>query len=161
MEDQSRQPWTLIAIAALSVVLGGMALLVAFDAEDTSEEAAKSASVARVSARVTKLYARLGIAEKQTSGQEEALRSEGERALRRAAKVRTALSNRIAVLERQTAALTKSSRQDAALAKEVGKLESQAADLRGEVATLNQRVTKLTNRVNSLSANSAGGAAAP
>ena len=161
--QQQPQPWALIAIAALGLVIGAIALIVAFGAKSDSEDAAKQASVAEVQTELSNLVDRLGIAEKTLNGDAQAANGKAQQAARESRNAAINLSNRIDRLERQTAKLKASAKQTAALTKEVGALDNQVSDLRGEVATLNQRVTKLTKRFNSAtaSANESGGKSAP
>lgn len=166
MENESQQqpqPWALIAIAGLSLVIGAIALIVAFGAKSDSEDAAKQASVTEVQTELSNLVDRLGIAEKTLNGDAQAANGKAQQAARESRNAAINLSNRIDRLERQTAKLQASAKQTAVLTKEVGSLDNQVRDLRGEVATLNQRVTKLTKRFNSAtaSATESGGESAP
>jgi chromosome segregation ATPase len=165
--DSQRQPWTLIAIAALGLVLGVVAMLVAFDAKDKSEEGVKEVTVVRVQSELSNLVDRLGIAEESLKGDAQVANGQAQRATRESRSAAINLSNRIDRLERQTANLTASGKangkQTALLSKEVAALDNQVRDLRSEVATLNQRVTSLTKRFNQVSAgaSNSGGKSAP
>jgi hypothetical protein len=143
---ENRQSWILIAIAALSLVLGAIALVVAFDAKDSSEESASQGSVQAVDAKLSRLIDRLGIAEQSLGGEQKALQGKANRAERESRSAATTLSKRIARLERQVEALEKGRRDDAALGRRVGSLESQVEAIDARVASLSRRVTKLSRR---------------
>ncbi len=166
MEDgsqQQQQPWALIAIAGLGLAISVVALIVAFGAKDSSDEAAKEESVAQVQTELSNLVDRLGIAEKTLNGDAKAATGKAQRAASESRNATINLSNRIDKLERQIAALQSSSKQTATLSKEVGALDNQVSDLRGEVANLNRRVTSLNKRFNSAttSAQNSGGKSSP
>ena len=78
--QQQQQPWALIAIAGLSLVIAAIALVVAFGAKSDSEDAAKQASVAEVQTELSNLVDRLGIAEKTLKRLERGLGGDPTRA---------------------------------------------------------------------------------
>jgi DNA repair ATPase RecN len=160
VESENRQSWLLIAIAALGLALGVIALVVAFNAKSASDDAASSAQVEEVSTELSNLVDRLGIAEKSLTGEQKTLQGKANRAARESRSAVTNLSNRLDRVERQTKALEASEQSTAALAKRVGSLESQVGAIDSRVTALNQRVTKLSRRVNS-GAQSSGGESAP
>jgi hypothetical protein len=160
VESESRQSWLLIAIAALGLALGVIALLVAFGAKSSSEDSASEESVQVVDVKLTRLIDRLGIAEASLTGEQKALKGNASKAQRESQGAVTSLSKRLARLERQTKSLEASQRSTAALDKRVGSLESQVKAIDSRVAAINQRVTKLSRRVNS-GAQASGGEAAP
>ena len=157
MEGESQPSWLLIAIASLSVVLGVIALIIAFDAKSASDDAADQASVNQVSAKLSRLIDRLGIAEQSLSGKEKAQQQKDDKTARQARSAERSLSSRLATLEKQTRTLTANQQKTGSLSKRVGSLENEVGALDQRVATLNQRVTKLSRRVDS----SGGGQAAP
>jgi ubiquinone biosynthesis protein UbiJ len=168
--ESQKQPWALIAIAALSLALAAVALIVAFGARDTSDEAAQEASVAKVRIELSNLVDRLGIAEKSLKGDAQVANGQAQRATRESRDDAINLSNRIDRLERQIPKLNKTARQTVVLTKQVGALgrgvsavAEQTKDLSRQVATLNQRVTKLTKRFDQVSAGAgqSGGKSAP
>lgn len=161
MENESRQSWILIAIAALGLVLGVIALIVAFNAKSASDDAASKASVEEVSTELSNLVDRLGIAEASLTGEQKELQGRARREARESRSAVTNLSNRLDKLERQTAKLNATAKQTNKLTKEVGALENQVASIDSQVTAVNQRVTKLTKRVNNASASDSGGQAAP
>ncbi len=140
MENESRQSWTLIAIAALGLVLGVIALIVAFNAKSSSDDAASQSSVDEVSTELSNLIDRLGIAEASLTGEQKALKGSAEQSLNESAN----LSKRVDKLQREMAQLNATVEQTAGLTKQVARLESQ-------VTATNERVTSLTKRVNNLS----------
>ncbi|HEY5816178.1 MAG TPA: hypothetical protein VIS95_07540 [Solirubrobacterales bacterium] len=160
MENETRPPWLLIAIAALSLVLGAMALVVAFDAKDSSEDSASEGSVRTVDAKLTSLIDRLGIEEESLGGEQQTLKGEAKKAQRRARSTAAGLSKRLEKAEGQIAALQKSEQGSNSLDKRVKALEAQAEAVDSRLTALNQRVTKLSRRVNS-GASSSGGETAP
>ena len=105
-ESQQKQPWALIAIAGLGLVIGAIALVVAFGAKSDSEDAAKQASVDEVQTELSNLVDRLGIAEKTLNGDAQAANGKAQQAARESRNAAINLSNRIDRLERQTAKLT-------------------------------------------------------
>jgi outer membrane murein-binding lipoprotein Lpp len=168
--DSQKLPWTLIAIAALGLVLGVVAMLVAFDAKDKSEEGVEEVTVVRVQSELSNLVDRLGIAEKSLRGDAQVANGQAQRATRESRNAAINLSNRIDRLERQVPKLNKNIRQTATLTKQVAALgkgvstvAEQVKELKQEVATLNQRVTGLAKRFNqvSASASNSGGKSAP
>lgn len=161
MEDNDKQPWTLIAIAALGLVLGAIALIVSFDAKNASEDAAAQKSVDQVSTELSNLIDRLGIAEASLTGEQKALQGKAKQEARESRDAVSGVSKRLDRLERQIATLEASAKQTAGLSKEVGSLSTQVESLDSRVATLNQRVTKLSKRVNPVSTGSDGGQASP
>ena len=66
-------PGLLIAIAALGLVLGVIALIVAFNAKSASDDAASQQSVDRVQTELSNLVDKLGIAESTLSGEQQNL----------------------------------------------------------------------------------------
>lgn len=160
MESENRQSWLLIAIAALGLALGVIALVVAFDARSASDDAASGKSVEEVSAELSNLVDRLGIAEKSLTGEQKTLQGKANRAERESRSAVTNLSNRLDKVERQAKALEASEQSTATLAKRVGSLESQVGAIDSRVTALNQRVTKLSRRVSS-GAQASGGESAP
>lgn len=148
MENESRQSGILIAIAGLGLVLGVMALIVAFSAKSTSDDAASQQSVEEVSTELSNLVDRLGIAEAGLKGEQESIQGKANRAARESRSAVTNLSNRLDKLERETAKLNATAEQTTKLTKDVGSLESQVERLDSQVAAVNQRVTKLSKRVN-------------
>lgn len=157
VESESRQSWALIAIASLGLVLGAIALIVAFNAKSTSDDAASQQSVEEVSSELSNLVDRLGIAEASLTGEQKELQGRAKRAARESRNAVVNLSNRLDRLERETAKLNATSEQTAKLTKQVGAMESQIATLDSQVIAVNQRVTKLSKRVNSASSSSNGG----
>jgi uncharacterized protein YukE len=139
--SENRQPWLLIAIAAIALALGVVSLLIAMDA--------------------TNLVDKLGIAEASLTGEQSVLQGRANKAAKQSRNAVTNLSNRLDRLERQTAALNASAKQTVALSKEVGSLQGQIKTIDGEVAALNKRVTKLSRRVNGAGASNSGGQSAP
>lgn len=160
MESENRQSWLLIAIAALGLALGVIALVVAFDAKSAGDDAASSASVEEVSTDLSNLIDRLGIAEESLTGEQKVLQGKAKRAARESRSEVTNLSNRLNKVERQTKALEASEQSTAKLTKRVGSLESQVGAIDSRITALNQRVTKLSRRVNS-GASASGGEPAP
>jgi peptidoglycan hydrolase CwlO-like protein len=159
--SENRQPWLLIAVAAIALVLGVVSLLIAMDAKTASNDAASQAQLDQVSNELSNLVDKLGIAEASLTGEQSALQGRANKAAKQSRDAVTNLSNRLDRLERQTAALNASAKQTAALSKDVGSLQGQIKTIDGEVATLNKRVTKLTRRVNGAGASSSGGQSAP
>ena len=159
MDDNARQPWTLIAIAALGLVLGVIALIVAFNAKSASDDAASQGSVNQVRSELSNLVDKLGIAESTLSGEQ----GKVNQAARHSQNAVANLSNRLDRLERQAATGKADERQITALQKQVASLNQQVGALENRVTSTNSRVTSLTKRVNQLSreVNSAGGAQAP
>lgn len=158
MENESRQPWILIAIASLGLILGVIALIVAFNAKSASDDDASQQSVDEVSSELSNLVDRLGIAEASLTGEQRELQGKAKRAARESRNAVVNLSNRLDRLERETAKLNATSEQTAKLTKQVGSMENQIATLDSQVTAVNQRVTKLSKRVNS---SNAGGQSAP
>jgi DNA repair ATPase RecN len=161
VENENRQSWVLIAIASLGLVLGVIALIVAFNAKSASDDAASQQSVEEVSTELSNLVDRLGIAEASLTGEQKELQGRAKRAARESRSAVSNLSNRLDRLERETAKLNATSEQTAKLTKQVGSLENQIATLDSQVTAVNQRVTKLSKRVNSASSSSGGGQSAP
>jgi DNA repair ATPase RecN len=157
VENESRQSWVLIAIASLGLVLGAIALIVAFNAKNASDDAASQQSVEEVSSELSNLVDRLGIAEASLTGQQAELQGKAKREARESRNAVVNLSNRLDRLERETAKLNAASEQTAKLTKQVGSMENQIATLNTQVTAVNQRITKLSKRVNSASSSSNGG----
>ncbi len=149
MEQENRQSWVLIAIAALGLVLGTIALIVAFNAKSSADDAASQASVEEVSTELSNLVDRLGIAEASLTGEQQELQGRAKREAQESRTAVTNLSNRLDELERETKKLNATAEQTASLTKQVGSVEGQIANLNSRVTAVNQRVTKLTKRVNS------------
>jgi DNA repair ATPase RecN len=150
----------LISIASLGLVLGVIALIVAFNAKSASDDAASSQQVDEVSTELSNLVDRLGIAEASLTGQQKSLQGKANKAARESRSAVANLSNRLDRVERETKALESSQQSTAALTKRVGSLESQVGAIDSRVTALNQRVTKLSRRVNS-GAQASGGKSAP
>jgi septal ring factor EnvC (AmiA/AmiB activator) len=157
VENESRQSWVLIAIASLGLVLGVIALIVAFNAKSASDDAASQQSVEEVSSELSNLVDRLGIAEASLTGEQKELQGKAKRAAQESEKAVVNLSNRLDRLERETAKLNATSEQTAKLTKQVGSMKNQIATLDSQVTAVNQRVTKLSKRVNSAGSSSNGG----
>ena len=158
MENESRQSWTLIAIAALGLVLGGIALIVAFNTKSASDDAASQQSVEEVSTELSNLVDKLGIAEASLTGEQQELQGNAKRAAQESRSAVTNLSNRLDKLERQTAKLNATAKRTTALTKEVSSLEAEITAVNGRVTAVNQRVTKLSKRVSNVNS---GGQSAP
>jgi DNA repair ATPase RecN len=156
VESESQQSRLLIAIAALGLVLGVIALVVAFSAKSASDDAASGKQVEEVSTELSNLVDRLGIAETSLTGQQKALQGKARNAARESRSAVTNLSHRLEKVERKTKALEASTQGTTALAKRVASLESQVGAIAARVTATNQRVTKLNRRVNS-SAQVSGG----
>lgn len=161
MQSEGRQSWVLIAIAALGLVLGVVALIVAFNAKSASDDAASAKSVEEVSTELSNLVDRLGIAEASLTGEQEELQGKAKQAERESRSAVTNLSNRLDKLERQTRALEEGEQAATSLTRQVASLENQVSSINSRIAALNQRVTKLTRRVNSSAQASAGAQTAP
>jgi peptidoglycan hydrolase CwlO-like protein len=159
--SENRQPWLLIAIAAIALALGVVSLLIAMDAKNASNDAASQAQLDQVSNELSNLVDKLGIAEASLTGEQSVLQGRANKAAKQSRNAVTNLSNRLDRLERQTAALNASAKQTVALSKEVGSLQGQIKTIDGEVAALNKRVTKLSRRVNGAGAANSGGQSAP
>jgi len=151
VENESRQPWTLIAIAGLGLVLGVIALVLAASAKNTADDAATQQSVEEVSTKLSNLVDKLGIAEQSLTGEQEELRGTARREARESRSAVVNLSNRLQKLERQTDELNAATKRNASLgkqtAKEVASLETQIATIDSRITAVNQRVTNLTRRV--------------
>lgn len=160
MENEGRQSWLLIAIASLGLVLGVIALIVAFDAKSASDDAASGQQVDEVSTELSNLVDRLGIAEASLTGQQKALQGKAKKAARESRSAVVNLSNRLDRVERETKALEAGEQSTTTLAKRVGSLEAQVGAIDLRVTALDQRVTKLSRRVNS-GAQASGGKSAP
>lgn len=158
MENESRQSWVLIAIAALGLTLGVVALIVAFSAKSASDDAASQQSLEEVSTELSNLVDRLGIAEASLTGEQKELQGRAKRAARESRSAVTNLSNRVDKLERQTAKLNASAKQTTSLTKQVNSLETQIATIDSRVTAVNQRVSKLSKRVTTADS---GGQSAP
>lgn len=161
MESESRQSWLLIAIAALGLALGAIALVIAFDAKSASDDSATNASVEEVSSELSNLVDRLGIAEKSLTGEQVALQGKANQAAQESRSAVANISKRLGKLERQTKTLKASQQSTTALTKRVGSLEDQVSTIDSRLTALNQRVTKLSRRVNSAGAQTSGGGTAP
>jgi DNA repair ATPase RecN len=144
VENEGRQSWILIAIAALGLALGVIALVVAFDAKSASDDAASQKSVDEVSTELSNLVDRLGIAEASLTGEQQALQGKAKRALKQSRSAVTNLSDRVDKLERETASLNKSVEQTASLSKQVGSLQTQVNQLNSRVTAVNKRVANLS-----------------
>ncbi len=149
MEKESRQSWTLIAIAALGLVLGAIALIVAFNAKSASDDAATQQSVDEITSELSNLVDRLGIAEASLTGEQAETQGRAQQAARESRSAVANLSNRLDKLERQTAKLDASLEQTATLTKDVGSLERQVSAVNTRVTNLTQRVNRLSGQVNS------------
>lgn len=149
MESENRQSWVLIAIAALGLILGVIALIVAFNAKSSSDDAASAAQVEEVSTELSNLIDRLGIAEKSLTGEQKALQGKANKEARESRSAVANLSNRLDKVEQQTKALEGEAQSSASLERRVTSLESQVSAIDSRIAALNQRVTKLSRRVNS------------
>lgn len=160
MESENRQSWLLIAIAGLGLVLGVIALIVAFNAKSASDDAATGNSVAEVQTELSNLIDRLGIAEKSLKGEQKELQGKTAKEARESRSTGESLSKRLDSIERRLKTVESNEQSNAALAKRVASLEAEVRSLDSSVATLNQRVTKLTKRVNS-GAQASGGESAP
>jgi predicted nuclease with TOPRIM domain len=145
VENESSQSWTLIAIAALGLVLGVIALIVAFNAKSSSDDAASQASVEEVDTELSNLIDRLGIAEASLTGEQKAIKGTAEESRNET----TNLSKRIDKLQRETAQLNATVEQTAGLTKQVARLESQMTSTNERVTALTKRVNNLSERVNS------------
>lgn len=150
MENESRQSWALIAIAALGLALGVIALIVAFGAKSTSDGAATQQSVDEVSTELSNLVDRLGIAEASLTGEQQALNGKAKQAATESRNAVANLTHRLNRLERQTAKLNASAKQTTKLAKEVGSLETEIVAVNARVTAVNQRVTKLGKSVDTV-----------
>jgi len=160
VESENRQSWLLIAIAALGLVLGVIALIVAFNAKSDSNDAASTAQVEEVSNELSNLVDRLGIAEKSLTGEQKALQGKANKEAQESRSAVTNLSNRLDKVEQQAKALEESEGSSASLNRRVTSLENQVSSINSRIGALNQRVTKLSRRVNS-GAQASGGASAP
>ena len=160
MDDNNRQPWLLIAIAALGLALGVIALIVAFNAKSASDDAASQQSVNQVQTELSNLVDKLGIAESTLAGEQKNLQGKANRAAKQSQDAVTNVSSRLDKLEKQTAALKSNNKQTATLQKQVASLTQQVGALENRVTSTNARVTSLTQKVNKLSRelNSADGA---
>ena len=78
--SENRQPWLLIAVAAIALVLGVVSLLIAMDAKNASNDAASQAQLDQVSNELSNLVDRLGIAEASLTGEQSALQGRAEKA---------------------------------------------------------------------------------
>lgn len=145
MEQENRQSWTLIAIAALGLVLGVIALIVAFNAKSSSDDAASQAAVEEVDTELSNLIDRLGIAEESLTGEQNALKGSAEKSLNESAN----LSKQVKDLQREVTQLDASVEKTAGLTKQVARLESQITATNERVTSLTKRVNKLSERVNS------------
>ncbi len=139
MEDNNRQPWLLTAIAGIGLVLGVIALIVAFNAKSTSDNAATQSSVDQISTELSRLIDRLGIAEATLQGQQRSAQGTADKALRHSENAVVNLSNRLDKLEASTAT---NSKQTAKLGQEVNSNSAQ-------IKSLNKRVNKLSGQVHS------------
>lgn len=146
-QNEGGQSWLLIAIAGLGLVLGIIALIVAFNAKSASDDAASQQSVNRIESELSSLVDKLGIAESTLSGEQ----GKANQAAKNSQSAVANLSNRLDKLEKQANASTSSDKQIAALQKQVNSLSQQVGALNNRVTSTNNRVTSLTQRVNSLS----------
>lgn len=160
MESENRQSWLLIAIAGLGLVLGVIALIVAFNAKSASDDAATGDSVAEVKTELSNLIDRLGIAEKSLKGEQKELQGQTAKEAGESRNAVDNLSNRLDKAERQIKAVESNEQGSANLAKRLGAVENRVSALDSRVTALNQRVTKLSRRVNS-GAQASGGESAP
>jgi chromosome segregation ATPase len=160
VESENRQSWLLIAIAGLGLVLGVIALIVAFNAKSASDDAATGDSVAEVKTELSNLIDRLGIAEKSLKGEQKELQGQTAKEAGESRNAVGNLSNRVDKAERQIKTLEANEQSSAALDKRVSSLEGEVRSIDSSIANLNQRVTKLTRRVNS-GAQASGGESAP
>lgn len=147
MRDQNEggQSWLLIAIAGLGLVLGIVALIVAFNAKSASDDAASQQSVDRIEAELTNLVDKLGIAESTLSGEQ----SKTNEAAKNSQSAVSNLSNRLDKLEKQANASTSSDKQIAALQGQVNSLNNRVTSTNSRVSSLTQRVNQLSREVNS------------
>ena len=146
MQSENRQSWLLIAIAALGLVLGALALAISFDAKNGSDDAASQGSVSAVDAKLTRPIDRLGIAEESLSGERKALQGKAKKAERKSQSAVTNLSDRLDRVEGWAKAFGQSA---ATMNKRVGSLETQAGGIDSRVTALDRRVTKLSRRIDS------------
>jgi DNA repair ATPase RecN len=161
VESENRQSWLLIAIAALGLALGVIALVIAFDAKSTSDDSATSKSVVEVSTELSNLIDRLGIAEKSLTGEQKALQGKANQAAQESRSAVTNISRRLSKVERQAKTLKASQQSTTALTKRVGSLENQVSAIDSRLTALNQRLTKLSRRGNSTGTQASGGETAP
>jgi len=145
VEQDNRQSWTLIAIAALGLVLGVIALIIAFNAKSSSDDAASQAAVEEVDTELSNLIDRLGITEASLTGEQKALKGSAEQSRNESAN----LSKRVEKLQRETAQLNATVEQTTGLTKQVARLESRITATNERVTSLTKRVDKLSERVNS------------
>ncbi len=139
MEDNNRQPWLLTAIAGIGLVLGVIALIVAFNAKSASDDAATQSSVDQISSELSRLIDRLGIAEATLQGRRKSVQGTADKALRHSENAVVNLSNRLDRLEattRRTRSRPRSSGHE---------VSSNSA----QIKSLNKRVDKLSGQVRS------------
>ncbi|HEX7058734.1 MAG TPA: hypothetical protein VF176_02680 [Solirubrobacterales bacterium] len=130
--ENARQSWTLIAIAALGLALGVIALVIAFDAKSAGDDAASQQSVDRVQAELSNLVDKLGIAETTLTGEQKSLESKANKAAQQS-------KGAVANLSKQVAGLTR----------QVGALDNRVISTNDRVTSLTKRVNRLSNEVNS------------
>lgn len=145
MENEGRQSWVLIGIAAVGLALGVVALLVAFNAKSTAEDAASQQSVDEVSTQLSNLIDRLGITEESLTGEQKALQGKAQKAERESRNALDTLTKRVDKLEHQNA----SAEEIAKLTRKIESLEAQIANVNSRVTATNKRVNQLSARVNS------------
>lgn len=143
MESENRQSGILIAIAALSVVLGAIALIVAFNAKSASDDAADQASVAAVSAKLSRLSAHLGVAESDLSSRERAQAGSDAKTRRAARRAAAGLSARIGAVEEELVSLRKGNMKATEYGKRITALENQVTTLESNLASTNQRISRM------------------
>ena len=145
MENEGRQSWVLIGIAAVGLALGVIALLVAFNAKSSAEDAASQQSVDEVSTQLSNLIDRLGITEESLTGEQKALQGKAQKAERESRNALDTLTKRVDKLEHQNA----SAEEIAKLTRKIESLEAQIANVNSRVTATNKRVNQLSARVNS------------
>ncbi len=145
MENEGRQSWVLIGIAAVGLALGVVALIVAFNAKSTAEDAASQQSVDEVSTQLSNLIDRLGITEESLTGEQKALQGKAQKAERESRNALDTLTKRVDKLEHQNA----SAEEIAKLTRKIESLEAQIANVNSRVTATNKRVNQLSARVNS------------
>jgi hypothetical protein len=144
VENESRQSWVLIGIATVGLALGVIALIVAFDARSSADDAASQKSVDEVSTQLSNLIDRLGITEESLTGEQKVLQGKAQKVEKETRDAVANLTKRVNKLEHQNA----SAEEIAKLTKKIESLETQVANVNSRVTATNKRVNQLSARVN-------------
>lgn len=133
MQNEKRQFWLSIAVAALGVILGAVALVVALDAKSASDDAPSIEAVSEVAADLSQLRNRLGISEGSLSGGQTS-QGKAVQAARLSSNAIANLTKRMNYLEAHREAAEVSEQQVARLVRQFHAIEGEIEELSAQAS---------------------------